>query len=104
MLYVELDSNGNPRQLQYAPYLDYRPLKPDDPSIETILDLPECAWIKRELEQRAQSHAIAHVVPEHLQEVRGRRLEWIEKTRSAVKERLTKEITYWDHRAEQLKL
>ena len=36
--------------------------------------------------------------------VRGRRLTWIEKTRAAVKDRLTKEITYWDHRAEQLKL
>jgi hypothetical protein len=29
---------------------------------------------------------------------------WIEKTRAAVKDRLTKEITYWDHRAEQLRL
>ncbi len=36
--------------------------------------------------------------------MRGRRLAWIEKTRAAVKDRLTKEITYWDHRAEQLKL
>jgi hypothetical protein len=44
------------------------------------------------------------VVPEHIAEVRGRRLTWIEKTRAAVKDRLTKEITYWDHRAEQLKL
>jgi hypothetical protein len=44
------------------------------------------------------------VVPEHVAEVRGRRLQWIEKTRAAVKDRLTKEITWWDHRAEQLKL
>jgi hypothetical protein len=44
------------------------------------------------------------VVPQHLQEVRGRRLGWIDKTRAAVKERLTKEIGYWDHRAEALKL
>jgi hypothetical protein len=56
------------------------------------------------LEQKAQSHAIASVVPEHIKEVRDRRLAWIEKTRGAVKDRLTKEITYWDHRAEQLKL
>ncbi len=28
----------------------------------------------------------------------------ITKTRAAVKDRLTKEITYWDHRAEELKL
>ena len=104
MLYVELDSGGNTRHLQYAPYLDYRPLKPDEPAITDILTRPECSWITRELEQKAQGHAIAHVVPEHLQEVRSRRLEWIEKTRAAVKDRLTKEINYWDHRAEELKL
>ena len=104
MLYVELDSAGNTRHLQYAPYLDYRPLKPDEPAITDILARPECSWITRELEQKAQGHAIAHVVPEHLQEVRARRLEWIEKTRAAVKDRLTKEINYWDHRAEELKL
>jgi superfamily II DNA or RNA helicase len=104
MLYVELDSAGNIRHLQYAPYLDYRPLKPEEPAITDILARPECSWITRELEQKAQGHAIAHVVPEHLQEVRGRRLEWIDKTRAAVKDRLTKEINYWDHRAEELKL
>jgi hypothetical protein len=104
MLYVELDSAGNTHHLQYAPYLDYRPLKPDEPLITDILARPECSWITRELEQKAQGHAIAQVVPEHLQEVRGRRLEWIEKTRAAVKDRLTKEINYWDHRAEELKL
>jgi hypothetical protein len=69
-----------------------------------LLARPECAWITRGLEQKAQTHAIAHVVPEHIAEVRGRRLTWIAKTRAAVKDRLTKEITYWDHRAEQLKL
>jgi superfamily II DNA or RNA helicase len=104
MLYVELDSAGNTGHLQYAPYLDYRPLKPDEPTVIDILARSECSWITRELEQNAQGHAIAHVVPEHLQEVRGRRLQWIEKTRAAVKDRLTKEINYWDHRAEELKL
>ena len=49
-------------------------------------------------------HAIAEVVPEHLAEVRDRRSAWIDKARAAVKDRLTKEISYWDHRAEQLKL
>jgi len=42
-------------------------------------------------------------VPEHLLEIRGPRLALIEKTEAAVKDRLTKEITYWDHRAAQLK-
>ena len=104
MLYVEIDAEGNARHLQYAPYLDYRPLRDQEPSFEAILALPECVWITRELEQKAFGHAIATVVPEHIQEVRARRLGWIEKTRAAVKDRLTKEITYWDHRAAELQL
>lgn len=104
MLYVEMDSSGTTRHVQYAPYLDYRPLAAGEPGVEAILDRPECQWVNRELEQKAQGYAIANVVPEHLAEVRGRKLEFIAKTEAAVKERLTKEITYWDHRAEALKL
>ena len=104
MLYIELDAEGNTRHLHYAPYLDYRPLKPGEVDIDTLLSRSECAWISHDLEQQAMSHAIANVVPEHLQEVRARRMGWIEKTRAAVKDRLTKEIGYWDHRAEELKL
>jgi hypothetical protein len=104
MLYVEQDSKGATRHVQYAPYLDYRPLATGEPSVEEFLDRPECQWINRELEQKAQGYAIAHVVPEHLAEVKGRKLELVSKTEAAVKERLTKEITYWDHRAEELKL
>jgi superfamily II DNA or RNA helicase len=104
MLYVELDAEGRTRHLHYAPYLDYRPLAGGEPPVTDLLARPECAWITRGLEQGVQGHAIAHVVPEHIHEVRGRRLAWIEKTCAAVKDRLTKEIAYWDHRAEQLKL
>ena len=103
MLYVELDATGEVRHLNYAPYLDYRPLKADEPNVEAILSRPEAAWITRDLERQAQVHAIAHVVPEHLGDVRDRRLAWIEKAHAAVKDRLTKEINYWDHRAEDLK-
>jgi SNF2 family DNA or RNA helicase len=104
MLYVELDAVGTARHLQYAPYLDYRPLSADEPGVEALLARPECAWISRDLERKAQGHAVARVVPEHLAEVRSRKLELIAKTEAAVKDRLTKEISYWDHRAEQLKL
>jgi hypothetical protein len=104
MLYVELGENGTTRSLHYAPYLDYRPLEDGELNVETLLARPECGWIGRDLEQQALGHAIAQIVPAHLQEVKGRRLELIEKTRAAVKDRLTKEITYWDHRAEELKL
>jgi hypothetical protein len=104
MLYVEMLPDGRARHLHYAPYLDYRPLKEGEPDAAAMLDLPECQWISRALEQKAQSHAIANVVPGHIKEVRDRRLALIEKTRAAVKDRLTKEIAYWDHRAAQLKL
>ena len=104
MLYVELDADGAARHMHYAPYLDYRPLKEDEPSVDAILTRPESRWITRELEQKAQAHAVARVVPVHLEEVRSRKLELIAKTEAAVKERLTKEISYWDHRAEELKL
>src|SRR5205823_748995 len=104
MLYVEQDPQGKVRHVNHAPYLDYRPLAPGEPNVETILTRPECQWITRDLEQKAQGYAIAHVVPAHLAEVRGHKLDLIGKTEAAVKDRLTKEITYWDHRAEDLKL
>ena len=104
MLYVELDATGNARHLHYAPYLDYRPLRPDEPGIDDLLAYPESSWITRDLEQKALAHAITEVVPEHLKEVRDRRSAWIYKARVAVKDRLTKEIGYWDHRAEDLKV
>ena len=104
VLYVELGADGDPRHIHYAPYLDYRPLADEDPVVEAILERPECAWFDRNLEETVQAYAVAQVVPEHLGDVREARLALIAKTEAAVKERLTKEISFWDSRAEQLKL
>lgn len=104
VLYIELDADGNSRHLHYAPYLDCRPLTDDEPDVDAILAHPECAWVTSELEHKAQAYAVAQVVPEHLSEIRSRLLHLIAKTEAAVQDRLTKEISYWDHRAEQLKL
>lgn len=104
MLYVEFEADGSAHSLHYAPYLDYRPLRNDEPGIDTLMALSECAWITHDHEQQAMGFAVQHVVPEHLAEVRQRKLDLIAKIEAAVKDRLTKEITYWDHRAEQLKL
>ena len=102
LLYVELAEAEPPRHLHYAPYLDYRPLAEGEPASEAILERPECAWVTGELERQAQEHAVIHVVPEHVQEVKSARIELIVKTEAAVKDRLTKEIAYWDHRFLQL--
>lgn len=104
ILYVEIDAAGAARHIQYAPYLDYRPLMANEPGIDKLLERPEAKWIGRDVEQAALNHAIASVVPEHLDEVRSRKLKLLDKTEAAVKDRLTKEINYWDHRAQQLKL
>lgn len=103
LLFVEIDAQGGMQHLNYAPYLDYRPLGEGEPAAEAILDRPEASWIGRDLEGKAQAYAIARVVPEHLAEVRDRKLALLDKTEAAVKDRLTKEINYWDFRAEQLK-
>ena len=104
LLYIEIDRNLNVRHSRYAPYLDYRPLRPDEPQPEQILAHSACAWISRDLEALAQRHAVGGLVREHLAEVKESRLEMIRKTREAVKERLTREIAYWDHRAQELRL
>ena len=104
VLYVEMRESGEVRHLHYAPYLDYRPLAEDEPAAPAILARPELRWVVRGLEQRAQSYAIASVVPEHVEEVQRNRLGWVDKARAAVKERLTREIAYWDHRTEELRL
>lgn len=104
MLAVEIDAHGRTRHLQYAPYLDYRPLAADEPDAATILAHPDVAWVTHDLEQRVMQDVIAQMVPDHIREVRERRLAWIEKTRAAVRDRLTKEIIYWDRRAEEWKL
>jgi superfamily II DNA or RNA helicase len=102
MQFVEVDAQGRCSPAGYAPYLDYRPATPAElPALESLLSEP---WLNQELESRATSYAIAQLLPRHIMEVRDHRTDLIERTRVAVRERLTKEINYWDHRAQQLRL
>jgi len=100
--FVETDSGGSTRNAGYAPYLDYRAVTPEERSCLTAT-LESQDWLKTDLESVVVSHAIANLVPKHLEEVRDRRENLVTRTMAAVKDRLTKEITYWDHRANQLK-
>lgn len=102
MQYVEIDPEGNAQNAGYAPYLNYRQLTDEEkPVVEAVL---EESWLRQDLESQATSYAISQLVPQHLQEVTQRKEELIAKTMVAVKDRLTKEINYWDHRAEDLKM
>ena len=100
--FVETDSSGVTSNAGYAPYLDYRPATPEERTSLTAT-LESQTWLKSDLESVVVGHAIAELVPVHLDEVRTRREDLVTRTMAAVKDRLTKEITYWDHRANQLK-
>ncbi len=101
--FVEIDEQGHLRFGGYAPYLDYEPATKEQ--IETIrmVSKQELFGEWEKTEEKVLAYAIEHLVPRHLQEVRKRREELIDKTLSAVHERLTKEINYWDKRATELR-
>ena len=101
MQFVKMDAGDKVMAAGYAPYLDYRPLKDDEQPLLSQIDEP--GWIRSELEAKVLDYAVANLVPEHLGEIRRRKETLVDKTIAAVKERLTAEIAYWDHRAEQLK-
>ncbi len=101
LVFVEIDPDGKTRSAGPAPYLDYRPLKDVEQQALGQYSIP--AWARADLENKVLEHAAVHLVPEHFDEVRRRKEERIDKTLAAVKDRLTTEIAYWDHRAAQLK-
>ena len=99
--FIELGRNGSVQQAGYAPYLDYRPLPPED--LPLLQDLVSGDWLGTALEEQVVGYAIEHTSRAHLEEVRLRTVNRVQKTVAAVKERLTKEISHWDRRSQELK-
>jgi hypothetical protein len=96
MQFVEIDPEGNAINAGWAPHLDLEPLAPADKAlIEDVLAAP---WITQNLEPVALAYASTHLVPEHFDEVRTRREKTVDKTLTAVRERLVKEINFWSDR------
>lgn len=101
MQFVEINSQGESTFAGPAPFHDYMPLENEArPLIETVLSQ---GWLHGDLESSIKAYAAQNLVTRHLQEVKARREESIAKTEAAVRDRLTKEINYWDYRAEELK-
>jgi superfamily II DNA or RNA helicase len=99
--FLEITRSGVCRRSGIAPHLDLKPLAAGFlPIVKPFL---EESWLRGDLENRGMDFAIQHMLPEQLGEVRNLRIERAGRTEIAVKERLTKEINYWDHRAEELK-
>lgn len=100
--FVEIKKNGEAVSAGFAPYLDYR--APNDDERNRVLSaLQQEAWLKDDVEEIAVSFAIQNIIPNHLNEVRDRKKVLLDKMESAVKERLTSEIQYWDFRANELR-
>ena len=104
MLHIEVDAELETVGQDYAPYLDYRPLGDGEPAVAEIVARPECSFIGGGIEAKVVAYAVSHLVPDHLESVRSRKLDLLSKTEAAVKERLTKEIMHWDHRAAELRM
>ncbi|MBN2361664.1 MAG: DUF3883 domain-containing protein [Deltaproteobacteria bacterium] len=102
MHFVEMNAHGEFVIAGYAPYLNYDPL-PADLGQSAATLFADAAWLHDDVEAKAMTFAIEKVVPRHLGEVKQRRWAQVDRTRAAVKERLTKEIALWDKKARELK-
>jgi superfamily II DNA or RNA helicase len=84
-----------------APHLDLRPIAADERAL--VADTLVAPWLSGQVESRALGYAIRSLVPQHLEEVKARRVVEIDKVEREVRARLTREINYWDARAARLR-
>jgi SNF2 family DNA or RNA helicase len=98
--FVDVDPKGTPCYGGWAPYLDCRPATPDE--LATLQPVIEGEWVRADLESKAFDEGV-ELARAHLDEVRRRTVDRVDRTTAAVRERLLSEIQHWDHRANQLK-
>ena len=99
--FVEVDRDGRVRGGSAAPYLDYRPLEPEERDV--VAPLLAEAWLRAIDGGVAQAYAIEYLVPHHFDRVKREREAMVYRVRDAVDERLTKEIIEADRLARDLR-
>lgn len=99
--FILLDQTGAAEDGGPAPYLDCRPITAEERA--AIGDVVSAPWLAGNVEEQALGYAIRSLVPEHLEEVRSRRVAEIDKVEREVRARLGREINYWDARAARLR-
>jgi hypothetical protein len=100
--FVEVDAQGKTRLGGGAPYIDYRPATTAERAQVASFLSGSQPHFGLEQERVAVAYAINALVPRHLEDVRQRRLDLIARTEAAVQDRLTREINFWDRRANEL--
>ena len=99
--FIHMREDGTAADGGPAPCLDCRPITEEERQL--VADAIVAPWLSGRVEQQALGHAIATLVPEHLGEVKRRRIAEIDKVEREVRARLTREINYWDARAARLR-
>jgi superfamily II DNA or RNA helicase len=99
--FIHLREDGSAMDGGPAPYLDCRPISDDERRL--VEDAITAPWLSGHVEDRALGYAISTLVPDHLAEVKHRRLTEIDKVEREVRARLNREINYWDARAARLR-
>lgn len=97
--FIYYTKTGNIINAGYAPHLDCRPPKLNEFDKNILSE----SWIQDCPEKTIIDYALTEIVPYEYNNIRLRRQEYIQKTMKAVRDRLTKEIFYWDNRANELK-
>jgi len=99
--FVEVDEDFHYLRAGYAPYLDY--CWPNEEEKRRLSSVLESEWLSKDIESSVIAHCAQETIPEHLDLERCRREGLISKSAAAIRDRLTKEINYWDYRANELK-
>ncbi|MBO9604396.1 MAG: DEAD/DEAH box helicase [Paenibacillaceae bacterium] len=100
--FVEIKAGRSAANAGYAAYLDYRAAHDDEQAV-ILPFLNSQQWLGKNVEDIAIGYAVRETIPAHVREVKARKINRIDKTAKAVKERLTAEIRYWDLRSADLK-
>jgi len=97
--FVEQRADGSTKTAGYAPHLDYRAPTSEERS---SLEGSSAIAIGSDAEQAAHAFAMTTLLPNQVAEVEARTRSRVERVRAAVRDRLTKEITFRETRAMQL--
>lgn len=100
--FLEISRGGEVTPAGSAPYLDYRPLRETEQSL--VAPLLQESWLAQDWDALVLQHAMTTLVPQHLQEVSGERLERIAKAEREIKARMQREINHWSRRYAELQL
>lgn len=99
--FVELGQDLQTQDAGIAPHLEYR--SPTAEELPLLEPLTRQAWLGNDVEALIRAYAATHLAPQHVQEVRDARLEYVSKVEREVRARLTREMNYWDGRASELR-